>query len=400
LDHVVIGTDWRLRGSRHGTVKTVFGSAFQDFVGNITWGRFKAFEGRKPWRCSVTVPFTSAMTHVQKAYEPFTKESLLKRGFIAPEDVFEDDRLDTAFDPLSRRDWFARHYNLFFQGQVDARKGYRYRRLGMQHLAGWRFRPNTSSNVLVSSSKPMTYQVLDADGKGRREQIPSCPREDGINTEAFGVRMGKFERCCGRVTSDEGKGAGRHRGKQIDREKYTTATFLHRLGNSKLNLCFRGDDVTSNRLFDGLWTRTLNVLITETEEMFKTGVPFQCEIPRRNFTYAIDGPDFARSPRESLTPLLREVYDDPAAVRERLRLQDYYSRKALWNAPGSTTARSTLRAVTRQCLTDEMKIDFIKRTEGNGRMGDPRRHPLFAPCVFPDDLAKLEEQRAYEAFHQ
>jgi len=396
LDHVVIGTDWRLRGSRHGTVKTVFGSAFQDFVGNITWGRFKAFEGRKPWRCSVTVPFTSAMTHVQKAYEPFTKESLLKRGFIAPEDVFEDDRLDTAFDPLSRRDWFARHYNLFFQGQVDARKGYRYRRLGMQHLAGWRFRPNTSSNVLVSSSKPMTYQVLDADGKERREPIPSCPRKDGINKEVFSGKMGKFERCNGRMAPEKEKGAGRQSDKRTDRGRYAAATFLHRLSNSKLNLCFRGDDLTSNRYTDGLWARTLNVLVTEIKEFYRSAMPFQCEIPWRNFTYAIDGPEFVRSPRESLTPILQEVYDDPAAVRERLRLQDYYSRKALWNAPGSTTARSTLRAMTRQCLTDEIKIDFIQRTSGSGMVGDIGEHPLFAPCAFPDTLARLEEQRAHD----
>ncbi|CEM11577.1 unnamed protein product [Vitrella brassicaformis CCMP3155] len=392
LDHIVIATDWRMRGS----MKKVFGSTFHSFVGNITWGRTLTLDKNRPWQCGVNVPHTSAMTYMQKAYEPFEKESLLERGFIAPEDVFEDDRLDTALDPPSRRDWFARDYNLFFQGQADTRHAYRYRRLGLQHLAGWRFRPNTSSNVLVSSSKPMTYQVLDADGKERREPIPSCPRKDGINKEVFSGKMGKFERCNGRMAPKKEKGAGRQSDKRTDRGRYAAATFLHRLGNSKLNLCFRGDDVTSNRLFDGLWTRTLNVLVTEIEKTFTTWLPFQCEIPWRNFTYAIDGPEFVRSPRESLTPILQEVYDDPAAVRERLRLQDYYSRKALWNAPGSTTARSTLRAMTRQCLTDEIKIDFIQRTAGSGMVGDVRGHPLFAPCVFPDTLVGLDAQRAYD----
>ncbi|CEM34877.1 unnamed protein product [Vitrella brassicaformis CCMP3155] len=140
---------------------------------------------------------------------------------------------------------------------------------------------------------------------------------------------------------------------------YRRLAFQHLVG---WNFTAKGDDVTSSRYVDGFRSRTLNVLITEAEEMFKYAMPFQCEIPWRNFTFVIDGPLFKADPRKALTPILEEVYGDHAAIRERLRLMDYYSKKILWDAPGSTTARSVLRAMTRQCLTEKAKADFIRRT--------------------------------------
>ncbi|CEM29826.1 unnamed protein product [Vitrella brassicaformis CCMP3155] len=373
LDHVALSNDFRHKMSWF--IKQGLGMPFYRFVGNITFVAQLAEQHHPHWGCAVAAPFTSAMTFIQRAYEPFEKETLLERGFIEPDDVFEDDRLDSAFDPPSRRDWFARDYTMFFQGQVDPRGGYLLRRLGMQHLVGWRLRPNTSSNVFVTSSDASRkYTVLDADGKEREETLPKCPRRSGVNKEAFGVKMGKFERCNGRSPPTK---------RQTEPVFFQTATFLHRLSNSKLNLCFRGDDVTSNRYVDGVWTQTLNVLITDVEKVYRWSMPFQCEVPWRNFTYAINGSVFEKDPRAALRPILEELHDDPAAIREKLRLMEYHSRKVLWDAPNSTTARSVLRAMTRQCLTDEMKVDFVRRTYGHDA-SVARDHPLFSPCAFLD----------------
>ncbi|CEL97599.1 unnamed protein product [Vitrella brassicaformis CCMP3155] len=386
LDHIVMAVDYRFS---FGNIRGAFGGKFGDLAKNITWGRKLSERTKAQYACGVTAPFTSAMSFLQRAYRPFEKESLLERGLVDAADVFEDDRLHTAFNPPSKTDWFARDYLMFFQGQADNRGAYTYRRRGFEQLAGWHYTPEScpdcprSSNVFVSASNPQDYTVLDADGNKKKERIPECPRR-GRERRAFGVQLGKFERCRGLTPST--------RKDQTDLSVFKAATFMHRLSNSKLNLCFRGDDVTSNRYTDGFWTRTLNLFITEVEPMFRLAVPFQCEIPWWNFTYAIDGKEYKEDPRKALTPILRELYEDPAAVRERLRLMEYYSRKVLWNAPGSTTARSVLRAMTRQCLSDDMKMAFIERTRQEGDPLDFRDHELFAPCRFPDKSAKREEQ--------
>jgi len=360
----------------------------------------RCFSDRGLFGCAVTIPHTSSMTALQPAYQPFEKESLLERGLIDAADVFEDDRLDVAFDPPSRLDWFARDYTMFFQGTVDGMRPFRI--LALKQLAGWHHRPASchdctpANNVFVS-----TTNVAGVERKGK---MPDCPREQKklrVQRVVQRVEMGKFEGC--RAPSDQKK---RH-------PLYAEASFMHRLANSKVNLCFRGTDVTSSRNVDGFWTGTLNVLITEVEDMYKYAIAFQCEIPWRNFTYAIEGSAFKEDPRRALRPVLDELFLHPASIREKLRLMEYYSRKVLWNAPNSTAARSTLRAMTRQCLTDEMKMEWLQRTHiedgewsdlihgmrcvcvgwmdaGGDRYGD---HPLFSRCAFPDTSATREEQR-------
>ncbi|CEM34881.1 unnamed protein product [Vitrella brassicaformis CCMP3155] len=271
LDHILVLTDFEFKYP--GRMDMVFGRAFSTIARNITQGRHLADNQRGLFGCAVTIPHTSSLTALQKAYQPFEKESLLKRGLIQPTDVFEDDRLALAFDPPSRHDWFQRDYTMFFQGRSG--------------LA----------------------------------------------------------------------------------------------------------DVTSSRVADAFWARTLNVLINELDDVFRYGIPFQCEIPWRNFTYAIEGSVFEQDPRAALKPILDELYKDHRAVTKKLRLMDYYSKKILWNAPKSETARSVLRAMTRQCLTNEAKLDFIERTSKYGTAANVRDHPLFSECTFPDTSVKSDEQR-------
>ncbi|CEM36029.1 unnamed protein product [Vitrella brassicaformis CCMP3155] len=275
LDHIVMGIDWRFRYA--GGIRDALGYEFATLAKNITWGRKLAERDLGHIGCAVTAPFTSSLTFLQKAYQPFEKETLLERQLIEPEDVFEDDKLSTSLNPPSKYDWFARDYLMFFQG--------------FKHLTGWDF-------------------------------------------------VAEF--CA------EGE----------------------------------GDDVTSSRYVDGIRTRTLNVLITEAKDMFKYAIPFQCEIPWQKFTYVVDGSEYKQDPRKALVPILKEIYTDHAAVKEKLRLMDYYSRKILWDAPNSTTARSVLRAMTRQCLTTEIKADFLRRTSQitGGNRSDHRASGMFLSC--------------------
>ncbi|CEL94119.1 unnamed protein product [Vitrella brassicaformis CCMP3155] len=368
LDHVMVATHWQFK---NGDIKRALGKTFATFAKNITWGRHVTDNHKGLFGCAVTIPHTSSMTALQPAYQPFEKESLLQRGLIDPADVFEDDLVHTALDPPSRYDWFARDYMMFFQGAID---GFRpFRQKALKHLAGWHYSPESctnctpSKNVFVSTAR-------------RKGELPYCPRGTK-NLGSTGVKLGNFERC---------HGGGDHK----DRHPlYAEASFMHRLANSKLNLCFRGTDVTSSRNTDGFWGHTLNVLITEVADMYRYAVSFQCEVPWRNFTYAVEGSAFKEDPRKAMRPVLDELYMDPEAIREKLRLMKYYSRKVLWNAPNSTTARSTLRAITRQCLSEEMKTDWLQRTYEHGASETYRDHPLFSPCVFPDTLARREEQR-------
>ncbi|CEM34303.1 unnamed protein product [Vitrella brassicaformis CCMP3155] len=364
LDHILVLTDFEFKYP--GRMEMVFGRAFSTFARNITQGRHLADNHRDLFGCAVTIPHTSSLTALQKAYQPFEKESLLKRGLIKPTDVFEDDRLGSAFDPPSRHDWFQRDYTMFFQGRTDF--GRPYRNLAFEHLAGWHG-PNPAKSVFVMAGNKHKTKL----------SLPDCPRQENT-TRSRDMPIGRFERC------------------KIARKKHKdwlleTSTFMHRLANSKLNLCFRGTDVTSSRVMDGFWARTLNVLINEVDDAFKYGIPFQCEIPWRNFTYAIEGSVFEQDPRAALKPILDELYKDHRAVTKKLRLMDYYSKKILWNAPKSETARSVLRAMTRQCLTDEAKVGFIKRTTKDGTAANVRDHPLFSRCAFVDTSAKGEEQR-------
>mmetsp|Transcript_25419 Transcript_25419/g.62954 ORF Transcript_25419/g.62954 Transcript_25419/m.62954 type:complete len:582 (-) Transcript_25419:353-2098(-) len=387
LDHIVMGIDWRFRYA--GGIRDALGYEFATLAKNITWGRKLAERDLGHIGCAVTAPFTSSLTFLQKAYQPFEKETLLERQLIEPEDVFEDDKLSTSLNPPSKYDWFARDYLMFFQGQASLRRGYLYRRLGFKHLTGWDFVAEfcaegecpRSSNVFVSSSTTHKHLLfLDVSGKEVKQALPDCPRKHE-EREVSGVSLGKFERC-----------RGLKRARSINEKNLAllrAATFLHRLANSKLNLCFRGDDVTSSRYVDGIRTRTLNVLITEAKDMFKYAIPFQCEIPWQKFTYVVDGSEYKQDPRKALVPILKEIYTDHAAVKEKLRLMDYYSRKILWDAPNSTTARSVLRAMTRQCLTTEIKADFLRRTS---QITDIHSHPLFAKCPFSDRSARRENQ--------
>jgi len=321
--------------------------------------------------CAVTVPYTTALTALQKAYQPFEKESLLKRGLIKPTDVFEDDRLGSAFNPPSRHDWFERDYTMFFQGQVGGTRW--HRKLAFEKLPGWRYKPESCPDCVPGKS---VFVASDRD-RSKTNNAPVCPRQ---KRSSHGVRMGKFEQCWNARTEK------RH-------PLFEESTFIYRLGDSNLNLCLRGTDVISSRVMDSFWTRTLNVLINDIDTFFKYGIPFQCEIPWRNFTYTMEESTFEQDPRAALKPILDELYKDHRAVTEKLRMMDYYSKKLLWDAPNSETARSVLRAMTRQCLTDKTKLDYIKRTSKDGTAANVRDHPLFSQCAFVDTSAKLEEQR-------
>ncbi|CEM36217.1 unnamed protein product [Vitrella brassicaformis CCMP3155] len=327
LDHTLMITDFKFKYP--GEVDMVFGRAFATFARNMTQGRHLADNHRAMFGCAVTVPYTSSLTALQKAYQPFEKESLLKRGLIKPTDVFEDDRLGSALNPPSRHDWFERDYTMFFQGKLGHTR--RYRHLAFAHLASWHYKPESCvacmsrNNVFVASDRSRSLAHF----------VPLCPRKRKT-IDLLSVQAGRFERC---------------------------------------------------------WARTLNVLINELDDVFKYGIPFQCEIPWRNFTFAIEGSVFEQDPRKALQPVLDELYKDHRTVTEKLRLMDYYSKKILWNAPNSETARSVLRAMTRQCLTAEAKLDYIKRTSKDGTAANVRDHPLFSQCAFVDTSAKLEEQR-------
>ncbi|CEM27714.1 unnamed protein product [Vitrella brassicaformis CCMP3155] len=370
LDHILVASDWRFRYPGH--MEMVLGREFATFARRITQGRHLADNHRGLFGCAVTIPHTSSLTALQKAYQPFEKESLLERGLIKPTDVFEDDRLGSAFNPPSRHDWFERDYAMFFQGKVY--HGRPYRLLAFESLANWRYRPESCPDCVTGKSV-----FVGLFRRNFKTQFPFCPRRGRI-IDPNGFKMGNFEQC---------QGVSYKRSHQL----FSASIFLHRLANSKLNLCFPGRDVTSSRVADAFWARTLNVLINELDGVFKYGIPFQCEIPWRNFTYAIEGSVFEQDPRKALQPVLDELYEDHRTVTEKLRLMDYYSKKILWNAPNSETARSVLRAMTRQCLTDKTKLDYIKRTSKDGTAANVRDHPLFFQCAFVDTSAKLEEQQ-------
>ncbi|CEM32853.1 unnamed protein product [Vitrella brassicaformis CCMP3155] len=252
LDHILVASDWRFNYPFDMT--RVLGESFATFAKNITQGRHLVDNHRGLFGCAVTIPHTSSLTPLHQAYQPFEKESLLRRGLIKPTDVFEDDRLAMAFNPPSRHDWFKRDYTMFFQGKL------------------YHDRP-------------------------------------------------------------------------------------------------------------------------DLDDMYKYAIPLQCEIPWKNLTYSIEGSVFEQNPRAALKPILDELYKDHRAVTEKLRMMDYYSKKLLWDAPNSETARSVLRAMTRQCLTDKTKLNYIKRTSKDGTAANVRDHPLFSECAFVDTSASREEQR-------
>jgi len=282
LDHIVMGIDWRFTHTKNKSIKRAFGRRFAALAKKISWGRKVAERGYGHIGCAVTSPFTSVLTFLQKGNQPFEKESLLERGLIDARDVFEDNCIHTARNPPSKHDWFARDYSMFFQGQTSFRRGYIYRRLAFQHLVGWNFTAKSclrqnitcrrNPNVFVSSSTNKLLNLVGSDTQ-MQQLLPNCPRQANerllFDDASFGGHsqepgLGKFEGCRLQVSTKDANVAARR-----------AATFLHRLANSKLNLCFRGDDVTSSRYVDGFRSRTLNVLITEAEEMFKYAMPFQ-----------------------------------------------------------------------------------------------------------------------------
>ncbi|CEM27708.1 unnamed protein product [Vitrella brassicaformis CCMP3155] len=366
LDHILVASDWRFNYPFDMT--RVLGESFATFAKNITQGRHLVDNHRGLFGCAVTIPHTSSLTPLHQAYQPFEKESLLRRGLIKPTDVFEDDRLAMAFNPPSRHDWFERDYTMFFQGKVYHDRP--YRKLAFESLAGWHYKLKSCPDCAPGTN------VFVATGDVSQTKFPFCPRR----AKYVGMRIGKFERC-------EAVTKGRQ-------ERLSeTSVFIHRLASSKLNLCFRGRDVTSSRVVDGFATRTIDVLISDLNDMYKYAIPLQCEIPWKNLTYSIEGSVFEQNPRAALKPILDELYKDHRAVTEKLRMMDYYSKKLLWDAPNSETARSVLRAMTRQCLTDKTKLDYIKRTSKDGTAANVRDHALFSECAFVDTSAKLEEQR-------
>ena len=192
--------------------------------------------------------------------------------------------------PFPRPNHDKRNRTLFFVGQADQRKVYRYRVKAISRL-----KDVGENNVLLGT--PCKDKML-----------PQCNHSG----------------CCV--------------------PRVHLSDFLRLMRDSKWNLMIRGDNAGSGRLPEAIAMGVPNIIISPGVEHY---LSFQCIVPWEKFAILTNPGIFMKHPETTIQDALSE-YD--SKWQEMKELQDLYSKHILWSHPESLVARNTLVDSVRRCF--------------------------------------------------
>ena len=78
---------------------------------------------------------------------------------------------------------------------------------------------------------------------------------------------------------------------------------------SKFNLVYSGDTVSTTRLYDGIATKSIPVLFRH-EDYFIRGLPFQCKIPWKEIVVGINRTLYTDMPVEAINRAIKSVQNN------------------------------------------------------------------------------------------
>lgn len=127
----------------------------------------------------------------------------------------------------------------------------------------------------------------------------------------------------------------------------SAAAFRSRIASAKFNLLLRGDSPTSRRLYDGVASGAVPVLVSDL--IWALGLPFQCLVPWRDLAVTVAEAAFVSEAGANGT-LSNLSQLEPAILERMQRLSNAHRRDLIWNLEGSRVAENVLITATHRCL--------------------------------------------------
>eukprot|EP01084_Bolivina_argentea_P129881 229348_1 len=232
--------------------------------------------------------------------------------------------------------WRNRKYDMFFMGQVDARRGYRMRHRLFEYY-------NSSTNNITGEKKIILIQTVYHKMKGGNlsHQYLNCNGvgvfRDDINTfdtfdEFYEMNVNNFPCSI---------------------QKWSPMLYVEGLKNSMFNLMFRGDDSCSSRFEDAIVVNVINIVVSDYFTDCLVGYdPSNMFIPWDKMFLWIPETTFTQNPQLAISNLLAQytVQD----FENMLRIIQMYKKHILWDYTDSQVGHNVLYNIMKKCKLDIM----------------------------------------------
>ena len=169
--------------------------------------------------------------------------------------------------------------------------------------------------------------IIDSDRERDRPMVPFC-----ANTTDGGGGAGRCLPDCATLDVRRVAGGACH-------GHYAPADVLLR---SRFALCLRGDIPTSARPYDAIRYGSIPLLVSDN--IWRTGLPFQCWVPWALIVAQISEASFQRDAAAALRNAMRLPHAAEARMRELIA---HFGRDVLWRHPQSRVAENVLLAARR-----------------------------------------------------
>ncbi|EDQ90921.1 uncharacterized protein MONBRDRAFT_36453 [Monosiga brevicollis MX1] len=334
-DHVFSGSDWAVRFFANDVIRAL--------VKNSILGHIENFDNAH-WRCTVITPYSgSVWSHMTRALLFDALEMNLHQYACGDDDqrncTMELERLWPTPEQAWGRPWSERPYMFFLKGQIDARAGYRQRRLSCEAL-----RDVPGPHVCVSVSDP---------GKSTYER--ACPDNVFAALAWATNHTGTYSNWSDPVVPGSKSEEHLESGTTPDpletwsqercRSGHSAFAYLYQLAASKFCLMIRGDTLSSNRLYDCIRYNSIPIIISDGIE--RDGLPFYSRVPWHEFSFFVKE---AQQP-EQLTKAFVDIMATPPEKLEAMRqsMADHMP-DVLWNMAGSRVFENFLLEAADRCL--------------------------------------------------